>query len=219
MIMKNMFQSKTVKTEEEIEMFLDDISKAALIFNEGVKEYFRGKMDWLDTRCEEISSLERQADDKLDLIKYNLYTYMLIPDSRADVLELLDGMDDIVDNTKQVLLQFAIEKPDVPDFLADDFMEMSEASVKAVDELVKAVRAFFKEVKMVGNYVNKVSFYEKEADKLEENTKKKVFNSEQITDLSCKIHVRFFVDKIAMLSDKAEGIAQNLLIYSAKRSI
>ncbi len=217
--MKNLFQGKTKKIEEEIDSYLDIISKAVLVFNEGAKEYLRGKHVRLENRCLDISDIERKADDLLDIIKYKLYTYMLIPDSRADVFELLNDMDDIVDTTKQVLLQLSIEKPEIPEFLEENFMEMAEASVNAVDEIIKGVRAFFKEPKMVGDYVNKVYFFEKEADKIEEKIKRKTFESEVITDLSRKMHIRYFAGKIALLSDKAEVIGQNLLIYSAKRAI
>lgn len=217
--MKNFFQSKTRKTEEDIECYLDMISKAILVFNEGIKEYFRGKMERLEDRCMEISGVERDADEMLNMIRYNLYTYMLIPDSRTDVLELLNDMDDIVDTTKQVLLQLSIEKPYIPDFLGENFLEMAGASFNAVDELIRGVRAFFHQIKLVGDYVNKVNFYEKEADKLEEKIKRKTFETDTIADLSRKMHIRYFTGKIALLSDKAEVIAKNLLIYSAKRAI
>lgn len=218
-MVRNMFQNKTKSTEEEIEQYMDMISKAVLIFKEGVKEFFRDKEERLENRCEEISTVERDADERLNVIKYNLYTYMLIPDSRKDVLELLNDMDDIVDTTKQVLLQLSIEDPYIPDFLRDNFLELAEASYNAVDELIRGVRAFFNEIKMVNDYVNKVSFYEKEADKLEEKIKRKTFGTDEIADLSRKMHIRYFAGKIALLSDKAEAIGQNLLIYSAKRAI
>ena len=217
--MKNFFSNKTKATEEEIEQYLDLISKSVLIFKEGVKEYFRVQADRLENRCAEVSIVEREADDLVNIIKYNLYTYMLIPDSRSDVLELLNDMDDIVDTTKQLLLQLSIEQPYIPEFLKENFFELTEASYNAVDELIRGVRAFFNEMKMVHDYVNKVNFYESEADKIEEKIKRKAFGSEELTDLSRKMHIRYFAAKIAQLSDKAEAIGENLLIYCAKRAI
>ncbi len=218
-MVKNLFQSKTSKTEEEIEVYLDIISKATMIFYEGVKDYLFNKLDNLEERCQEISDEEKEADLKLEAIKYNLYAYMLIPDSRGDVLELLNDLDDIVDTTKQILLQMSIEKPQIPAEMVDDFKIMTKTSLKAVDELIKATRAYFKEIKLVGNYVNKVYFYEKEADKLEADAKRQIFNSDMVTDLSQKIHLRYFVDKSALLSDKSEEIAKNLMVYTSKREI
>ena len=217
--MRNYFKNRAKEIEQEIEKYLCCVTRAGLIFNEGVKDYLRGKLDSLEDRRQEISAVERQADEVLKTIKYELYTYMLIPESRADVFELLDDMDDIVDTTKQVLLQLSIETPEIPDFLKEDFLDMTQASLHAVDELVRGVRAFFKETKMVSDYVNKVYFYEKEADRLEEQSKRKVFSSQEITRLACKMHIRHFIEKIALLSDKSEEIAKNLLIYAAKRDI
>lgn len=217
--MKNIFENKTKKTEERIEAYMDLISNASLIFHEGVKEYLHNKMERMEDRCEEAIEVERQADELITEIKYTLYAYMLLPDSRADVFELLNDMDDIADTVKQVLLQLHIEKPGVPDFLVTNFQEMSEASMYAVDELVKSARCFFRETPTLNDHINKVYFYEKEADKLEEKIKRKTFQSEDIPELCHKMHLRYFSEKIVVLSDKAESIAQNLLVYSAKRAI
>ncbi len=216
--MKKFFRSRARDIEEKIEEYLCCISKAGLIFNEGIRDYFRDKHGRLEERRQEISQLEREADELLKKIKHDLYAHMLIPESRGDVFELLDDLDDIVDTTKQVLLQLSIETPAIPPFLREDFLDMTGASINAVDELVRGVRAFFMETQMVADYVNKVFFFEKEADRLEEISKRRIFSSEE-TRLSCKMHIRHFIEKIALLSDKSEEIAKNLLIYAAKRSI
>lgn len=217
--MKKFFRSRASDIEEAIEDYLCSVTKAGLIFNEGIRDYFREKRGRLEDRRQEISLVEREADELLKKIKHDLYAYMLIPESRGDVFELLDDMDDIVDTEKQVLLQLSIENPQIPEFIKEDFLDMTQASISAVEELVRGVRAFFLETRMVADYTNKVLFFEKEADRLEETSKRKVFSSEEITRLSCKIHIRHFIEKIALLSDKSEEIAKNLLIYTAKRDI
>jgi uncharacterized protein len=217
--MRRFFQSRGREIEDQIEAYLCCVSRACLIFSEGVRDYFRDNRGRLEERRQEISQVEREADDLLKKIKHVLCAYMLIPESRGDVLELLDDLDDIVDTTKQVLLQLSIETPAIPGLLKDDFLDMTQASLHSVDELVRGVRAFFLETRMVPDYVNKVYFYEKEADRLEELMKRKVFSSDEITRLSCKMHIRHFIEKIALLSDKSEEIAKNLLIYAAKRTI
>lgn len=216
---KDFFSNKSKALEKEIDLYLNCISEAAEIFNAGVQGYFKGTGEVEKKYCLAISKIEREADDYLKDIKYKLYAFMLIPDSRADVFELLDAMDDLVDIAKQSLLQLAIEKPQVPEFLRQDFLAMSKVSMRAVAELVHGVRSFFRGTRMVESHVFKVFFYEKEADRIEEQSKRALFASSEIKHLSCKIQIRGFIEKIALPSDKAEEIAKNLLIYAVKRSI
>ncbi|HHE40848.1 MAG TPA: DUF47 family protein, partial [Candidatus Cloacimonetes bacterium] len=148
----NFFSSKAKQLEGDIDGYLDRVTTAGLIFLEGVRAYVAGKPDKFERNFKEISTLESDADDIRRDIKHKLYTYMLIPESRGDVLGLLETMDDIVDICEKVLEQFSIETPEIPEFLKSDFIELAELSSKAVEEVVKGARAFFREIAMVSNY-------------------------------------------------------------------
>lgn len=211
--------NKTKQLEADIEGYLDRVSTSGMIFKEGVKAYIQGNKDKFDKNFSEITSLESEADTVRRDIKHKLYTYMLIPESRGDVLGLLENLDDIVDTCEKVLEQFSIETPNIREFLASDFIELAELSNSAVDEVVKGARAFFREITMVSNYVNKVHFYEHEADDVEEHLKRKAFNSPEIKKFSEKVHMRYFAEKIATVSDVSEAVAERLAVYAIKRKI
>ena len=217
--MPKFYISKSEQLESEIDSYLDRVATAGLIFNEGVKAYINGKMEIFENQYKDISKLESDADDVRRDIKHKLYTYMLIPESRGDVLGLLETLDDIVDVCEKVIEQFSIETPDIRDFLKSDFIELAELSSKAVDEVVKGARAFFREIAMVSNYVNKVHFYEHEADDIEEQLKRKAFNCTEIERFSEKVHMRYFAEKIADVSDVAQSVAERLSVYAIKRRI
>ena len=214
-----LFNNRTKQLETEIDKYLDAVSKSGLIFYEGVKNYLEGNYEKFDKNFSEISKLETGADNLRREIKTKLYTYMLIPESRGDVLGLLETLDDVVDICETVIKQLSIERPEIPDFIKEDFSELSEFSKKAVEELVKGARAFFKEINMVNDYVNKVHFYEHEADDVEEQLKRKVFGTDKIQRFSRKIHMRYFAEKIAAVSDVAEDVAERLAVYAIKRRI
>jgi predicted phosphate transport protein (TIGR00153 family) len=217
--MPKFFNSKSKQLEGEIDGYLDRVSTAGLIFQEGVKAYVNGKKDKFERTFIDISTLESDADNVRRDIKHKLYTYMLIPESRGDVLGLLETLDDIVDICEKVLEQFSIETPNIPEFLKSDFLELAELSSKTVEEVVKGTRAFFREIGMVSEYVNKVHFYEHEADDVEEQLKRKAFNSNEIKRFSQKVHMRYFAEKIALVSDVSESVAERLSVYAIKRRI
>lgn len=217
--MSLIFNNLTKQLETEIDNYLDNVLKSGLIFLEGVKSYLKNDMEKFNKHFKDISQLESDADNVRRSIKHKLYTYMLIPESRGDVLGLIETLDDVIDICEIVLKQISIEEPNIPECLKEDFYELAEFSQKTVEQLVKATRAFFKEINIVNNYINKVHFYEHEADDVEEQLKRKIFGSNEITVFSHRIHMRYFADKIASVSDVAEDVAERLAVYAIKRRI
>ncbi|MEN8154490.1 MAG: DUF47 family protein [Acidobacteriota bacterium] len=212
------FIGKTKELITEIDVFCDTISRSSLVFKSGINNFLEGKTERFHIDLEEINKLENEADNLRREIKYKLYIHMLIPDSRGDVLGLLETSDNVVDSIKKVLSQFDIEKPDIPKFLKDDFRQLAQFSVDTVDEMVKASRAFFREISLVNDHINKVHYYEHEADKIEEELKRKVFNSTEIKSLSEKVQLRYFAERVALISDEAEAVGDRLSIYVIKRT-
>jgi len=215
----NSIFSKTKEIQISMDGFIDQVEKAALIFLEGLKAYINDKKERFEEYSAELTELESSADNLRRDVKYKLYAFMLIPEARGDVLGVLETLDDVIDLTEKVLEHFSIESPVIPDFLKEDFLELTELSFKAMEQLSKAARAFFTELKLVNNYVNKVHFYEHEADKVEKILKQKIFNSDKIEELAIKFHLRYFTEKIALVSDESEKVAERLAIYAIKRRI
>ncbi|SFI08329.1 hypothetical protein SAMN05192551_10673 [Tindallia magadiensis] len=217
--MKAFFRNHSRELEDEIDAYLKAITRGSLVFKEGINEYVEGKEEAFEKRVKEMTVAEKEADDKLKRIKYKLYAYNLIPEASGDILELTDALDEIVDRAKAVHLSLSIEKPIIPDFARESFISLNKASCEAADELMKGVRSFFQNTGMVEDHVAKVYFYEGEADKLEEEIARQVFSSQEINRLSHKMHLRYFVERIASISDIAEDVALKLSVFQLKRNI
>ncbi|MFW5986244.1 MAG: DUF47 domain-containing protein [Halanaerobiales bacterium] len=217
--MRKALFNRSKELEVEIGEYLDTVNEAILIFERDAIRYIKKRFEKFEDSLQEILDKENQADEYQKDIKYKLYRYMLIPEARGDVLNLLESIDNIVDLTKQVLVQLSIEKPYIPEFVEEEFLELTEKSVRAVETLVRAMRAYFQEIAMVNDYVNKVHFYEHEGDKIEEQLKRKVFTSEQFSDFCKRVHLRYFAEMIALLADEAETISEKVSVAAIKRSI
>ncbi len=214
-----LFQSKTKEVESDIDKFIDNIENTALIFEQAIKDYLRGYMDRFEERFQEIDQLEHDSDDLRRDIKYKLYSYLLIPDARGDVLGLIETLDNVLDVAKKVASHFSIETPEIPPFLKGDFEELAEASVKAVIALTGASRAFFREIGLINDHLNKVHFWEHEADKIEDRLKRKAFRSDEIKRFSARVHMRYFAERISLFADEAESVAERLSVYAIKRTM
>ncbi len=215
----NLFFQRARKVEGNIDKYLDNISKAILTFEQGIKEYFAGNFNLFEDKFKEATKLESDSDELRRDIKYTLYRELLIPDARGDVLGLLETLDDVIDVTEEVLREFSIEKPVTLEDFKEDFLSLTEKSVKSAQELVSASRAFFREISHVHDYITQVHYWEHEADKVEERIKRSAFGSEKIEKLSFKVQVRYFAERISFLADTAEAVAERLDVYTIKRSI
>lgn len=217
--MAKTFMNRTKQLEADIDEYLDKVTISGLTFLEGVKSYLQQDEERFKKKYKNITKLESKADELRRSIKHKLYSNMLIPESRGDVLGLLETMDNVVDTAEKAIEQLSIEKPAIPKFLHQDFSKLAELSSNAVEEAVKAARSFFKEINLVNDFVNKVHYYEHEADDVEEVLKRKAFQSKEIKKFSKKVHMRYFAEKISLVSDVAEDVAERLAVYAIKRKI
>lgn len=214
-----LFTSKAKTLELEIEQYLGLIDQSALLLEEAIKRYLKGSFQEFEKKSAEVKETERQADELRRQITHRLYAEMLIPDSRGDVLGLLETTDNLADVAKRVANHFSIEKPEVYPFLKEDFEELTGISIKAVLELTLAVRAFFRDVYRVTEHLDKVHFWEHEADEIEDRLKRKAFEAPDIKEFSKRVHMRFFAERISLLADEAEAVAERLAISAIKRNL
>jgi predicted phosphate transport protein (TIGR00153 family) len=207
----------TKKLEAQIDEFLDAISEAALVFRHGVQNYLERNQVEFSDRIEKIARLENKADELRRIIETQLYEQTLIPEHRGDVLGILESTDAVIDTMKETLFQFDVEMPEIPENLIRYYNDLTKMSVLSTDNLVVAIRAFFRDVKTVKDHLHKVLFYEKEADRIGDNLKREAFKMD--IDLSHKFHLRYFALHIQNVSDRSEEVADRLAIYTIKRSM
>ncbi len=201
----------------QIDIYLNLIQKSGLIFHEAIKEYVKGELDLFEQRVTQIKKAENEADSLRRDIKHKLYAHLLIPDSRGDVLALLETLDDVVDVAFKILQSISIETPEIPDSLKSDFNKMAEYSVLAVESLVSACNAYFTDLSTVNDHINRVFFYEHEVDEVEERIKRSVFKKDEVRKFSKKVQLRYFAEKMALLSDVAENVCDRLSVFVIKR--
>mgnify|MGYP001316318378 CR=1 FL=1 len=209
---------KTRVLENQIDDFLDCISEAGLIFQRAIKVYLEnGPCEEFDASTKQVHQIESRGDVLRRTIETQLYEQTLIPDLRADVLNLLEDLDNLINITQANCYRFSIEEPDIPEEFHKDFMDLTETVVICVDTVVMSARAFFRNIEAVRDHNSKVMFYETEADKLSTKLKKRAFSSD-LPKIE-KIHLRYFIERIDELANEAEDIADTLAIYTIKRSI
>ena len=213
----NILQRRT-GIEKQINDFLDQVSQAGLIFQQGIAYYLDGDFEKFTGKLTDITKTEHHGDDLRRSIEEHLYSKTLIPESRGDVLELIEKMDSLLDRFKGALWRFDIERPDIADEFKDDFMELCAKAVETVEAIVRSARAFFTNITEVANHIHKVHFWETEADKASTRLLRAIFKKEEL-HLSHRMLLRDLVHHLDKIADRAEDVADRLNIYVIKRML
>ena len=213
--------NKNKTLEAQIDEFLDTVSQGGILFEETMRHYTRNGVDDLFTqRLQQISDIESTGDRLVKAVVRELYSQMLIPESRADVLSLLQDIDGLLDQYKQTCYAVDIECvriDDLPQESSRSFSELVAVVVQSVEVLIAAARAFFRDINAVRDSQHKVGFLEGEADKVADQLKREIFRSD--LSLDRKMHLRYFIDMVDSIADEAEETAEWLAIYTIKRAL
>ncbi len=210
---------KTKEMESKIDDYLDLVVRGGLFFKEGVRYYLSSDLEAFEDRLKSIDAVESEADELRREIKNDLYAQTLIPESRGDVLGIIENTDAVLNVAKKTLMMLSVETPKFPGRYHQMIRNLAEVSGTCIDELIATIRSYFRNVEQVRDGTNRVLFFEKEVDDIANRIKRQIFQDEAIADLSLKMHLRDCVEDIEHISDTAEEVGDRLSIAAIKRSV
>ena len=204
--MFNIFKtSKSVNLS--IEEFFDKIEYGNLNFKKGINHYLKNEISDFEESLKIIHSLENEADTLKRKIENDFYVYSLMPNYASDIINLLEKIDDVIDLSKDLLSQFDVESPNIPEDIKKMYEKLTSASYKSVENMIPAARIFFTSPEQVKEKIQKVLFYHREAHSLATELKRTVFKDSESLVLSEKIHLRYFAFHIEQISDASKVVA------------
>ena len=204
--------------EKEIDNFLDLASESGLIFIQGINAYLGNNLDIFKEHLTHNVETEKKADTLRRSIEDLLYRRTLIPESRGDVLELIERMDTLLGQFKGVMFRFEIERPEISTQFHDELKALNNCAVQSVEAMTLSLRAYFKDISQVADHMHKVSFWETESDKSSTRLQKAIFSCREL-DLAGKMQMRDIIKHIDRIADQAEDLADSLAIFAIKRSL
>ena len=207
-----------IRLERKIDDFLNAVSESGLMFEQGLQAYLGKSSDAFDEKLQQMLNNEHRADTLRREIEQELYAKTLIPESRGDVLALLETSDTLLDDFKELLWQFDIEKPSIPQEYHADFQLLTRCVVESLEFIILSCRAFFKNLRSVADNLHKVSYWETESDIVVTRLQRSFFQSQEL-DLCHKGQLKNFALGIARVADQAEDVADRLSIFVIKRSL
>ena len=211
-----LFKRTTKDLIIRIDEFFDNIELGLLVFRESIHSYIDKDMEAFNRHLQKVDTLEGNADMLQRTIENEMITHSILPQHREEVTRLLDVLDEIIDTVKSSLNEFITEMPEIPAALNKDIISLTEASVKAAEEIIPAARAYFTSPYTVREKLLKVYYFESETDKIALKTKKRIFQEMNEIDLAHKAHLRYIIHHIENISDMAQKAADMLSAMAIK---
>ena len=136
---------------------------------------------------------------------------------RANVLELVENQDRVINRFDEVSYQFYIERPEIPEIYHSRIRNLVEQVTDCVENMCIASRSYFRDLSLVRDYSQKVYFLEHETDLTSGHLKTAIFDSD--IPLANKLQLTTIIDEIEKIADLAEDSIDRLLIFVIKRDI
>lgn len=210
----NVLFRKTDELIHKIDQFIGMVREASLHFQKALFLLLDKNMDEFEIAYNTIVKIENEADVLKKDIEGKLYSQMLIPELRGDVLNIIETLDKITNSTKHIIKDLSIENPEIPENIVVGIKELAVPVDKAINFLVFTVRAYFEDITALTNYLHLVKFYEREADNLSEKIKRDIFALDVY--LSNKLQLRDIVVKIDGLADMSLNVADLISVVAIK---
>jgi uncharacterized protein Yka (UPF0111/DUF47 family) len=210
---------KTRFLEGLIEEFLDKISEGVIVVELGIRAYLSPADTTLicEEKLQQVIEIKRRCSELRRTIVTMLYTEMLLPDARGDVLRLLGNLFELLDQMGDDYQELMIEQPGgLPEF-APALEELTTMAIRCVQAVVLAARTFFRNPAAVRDHINEVRLFEDETDTIALRIKRRIVSSG--LGFEQRSQLRALVATLDDLADKAENLGDDLSIFAIKRAL
>ena len=215
-MLANIFGSSPVQPlEKHIEIAFRCAKKLRPLFEAEIAD------DWdkaLAVRAE-IEALENEADNVKKEIRQNMPKSLFMPVPREDLLELLLVQDKIANRSKDVSGVIIGRRMQIPEAIADMFVEFVDRNIDAAKQARKSVReldelftAGFKgaEVDLVSDMIEKLDRIETHTDEQQTVLRSALFEIEKTLDPIDAMFLYEVIQLTGEIADMSERVGRRL---------
>ena len=213
-----MFWDKTKRVETMLADYFDRCDRCYRQFEGAFEIYFStGPTEEFDEAVGKIHRLEAACDDLRREIEYLLYGKALLPESRGDLLGLLETFDRLPNIAETVAFLFSCQKMLLPADLHPAYKDLLRVNVEAYDLARRTVDTMMTNPKATLHVTKDVEHKESESDRLERDLIRAIYKRDMA--MGEKFALKEAVLLIGSISDRAETLADRVAIIAIKRKL
>ncbi len=201
-----------------IERYLDHLRNVQQTFSQAINSCLDGvDRDDFKILADETHHFESKADDVREEIKTLMYSKVLLPESRGDIMGLLESIDHIPRFFEIILNIIRTQKLAIPDLIASDVRELVSVSMEACDLMIKQVEDLLQRGLRIPELLDVTDKKESQCDAIERQIIITLFDSD--IDPFLKIQLKELVVFLGEISDQADRVSKRINIISLKRRV
>ncbi|MEA2012090.1 MAG: DUF47 family protein [Verrucomicrobiota bacterium] len=209
---------KNRKIQEKISNYLKMVEETLLIFSESMESYLEdGFSDHFSTLREKTSKSESISDDLKCEIENELYEKSLLPESRRDILVIIDKVDMIANTAESILRTLHTQNILIPKQFHAKIRELILLSVETCKMTIQQVSSVLQNEGEFKEAARRIDANESIGDRLEEDMIFIIFREDH-TNVD-QILYRDAIIRMGNLLDICEVVADILTIFSIKRNV
>ncbi|MBN1846696.1 MAG: DUF47 domain-containing protein [Sedimentisphaerales bacterium] len=213
-----LFVSRQRKIETLLQQYGQQVDRCISGLLESLEGYAKDQdRPRLERNYQLVHQAESRADDLRREIEVLMYSKSIFPESRGDILGLLETIDKVPNQAEKVLQLALTHHIAIPAELEERLVQLTAVCCRCVGTLLEAVGRLFSDFTQATAELGKIDELESEADDLQYALYEQIFAGDG--DGLQKILLRDLVKSIASVSDRAENAADRLRIIVAKRNV
>jgi predicted phosphate transport protein (TIGR00153 family) len=202
--------------QAKLDQYFDALRQIGCRQREAFNSYLDQDEQSFTDLLEAINALESRLDGIRRDIEMEIYGRRLLPDTRDDVLGLLEDIDKIPNRIQSVTRNLQLQNVDIPNLLKGELRQLSDQIIEAIQILIKISYAFISRPAAVRDLASQLSRLEHEADLVEERALALVFDAPDL-ELAHKLQLQGLIDRVGSICDLAEDVGDRLMVASLKR--
>lgn len=214
--LKTLFGARQQQILIELDEYLHNLNAITRHMHEAIGAYLKEDMQEFLRLFGDINKVESHLDTLRRDIESRIYEQRLLPDTRDDILALLESLDKIPNRIQAVAREMLLQRIQIPELLHHSVIQLAHRGVEIVQVLTRVADAFLNRPHDVREGSLQLSKQENEADLIEHEALKLIFEDGSL-ELAEKMQLYHFVDRFASICDMAEDIGDHVMIWAIKR--
>jgi len=212
------FLNKQKRIESQVNTYCEQVFLCLDGFQKAIEQYCQtSDRNQLQRNSGKVHHAESIADDLRREIEVMMYSKSLFPESRGDILGLLETADKVPNRAEEVLRMLLIQHIVIPAQFRPGILQLVNIDHRCVTALLEGIGKLFSDFTNATVAIGRVDELESEGDHLEANIIELIFAEEM--DGIEKILLRDLVVAIGSICDRAANAGDRIRIIVAKRSI
>ncbi len=217
-IMLNFFFKRERQLQSLIYGYLENLGRVLNHFSKAIETFLeKGLCDDFDFLVDRTHKFESKADDIREEINLLMYSKALIPESREDIMTLLETIDEIPRIFELILHMIKTQRLVIPDFIVLDIKELVGVSLESCDLMIKQIDLMLKKQEGIRALLSTIDHNESRCDHIERQMITRIFDSD--LDPFQKLQLKEMVVYMGEISDQADRVSKRVNIMAMKRRV